>query len=78
MYCNDSWTKNKYNLLHRALSSPDPLDSLCDANIVRLEFVQSDADQHCRSSESPPEEQSYLGQSLGRDVVDDEGLETNM
>ena len=60
------------------LCRPDPLDSFCDTNVIRLELVQSHANSQGSSVETPPKELPRSGVSLLGDVVDDDGLETHV
>lgn len=60
------------------LCLPDPLDSLCDTHIVRLELVQSHADGDGCQVQGPPECLVEAGPAALGDVVGDDLLEAHV
>lgn len=56
------------------LSPPYALDGLGETNIVGLEFVQTNTDHDSENVEHPRERLVGLGESSGRNVVDEDGL----
>lgn len=57
----------------QALRSPEPHDSLGDANIIRLKRVQGRAGSQRRKAQGPHEELADAGDAFRREVVDDAG-----
>ena len=51
---------------------PDPLDSLCDTDIIGLELVETHANQDRGTLQSPHQELPYTGHTVLGDVVDDD------
>lgn len=60
------------------LRGPQLADSLCDANIVCLERVQSNTHKHGPGAESPHGRVADEWHTLLGEVVDDARLETNV
>lgn len=60
------------------LSLPHPLDSLCQANVVGLKLVQTDANQDSGGVEGPHGELAGLGETAVGDIVDEDILETGV
>lgn len=60
------------------LCLPNPLDGLCDANIVCLEFVQTDSYKDGGSVQAPHEQLAGLGVSAVGNVVDEDALEAGV
>lgn len=57
--------------MDKALRCPHPLDSLCQANIIRFEFIKPYSHQECCTSKPPPEESPRPWQSFAGYIVDD-------
>lgn len=60
------------------LCLPHALDSLGDADVIRLELVQANAYDDGGGIQPPPEQPAQTGVSPLGDVVDDDGLEANV
>lgn len=60
------------------LCLPNTLDSLRDTDVVCLKLVQTNAYSQGGGVQSPPEQLAQTGVSLLGDVVDDDGLETDV
>lgn len=60
------------------LRPPNPLDRLRQANVVRLEFVQTHTDERRRGAKSPVERAPRLGVFRRRDIVGDDVLEAQV
>lgn len=63
---------------HSSLSLPHPLDCLRNTDIIRLELVQTNADRQRCEVEKPHEGLVKTGEAVLGDVVDDDGLETDV
>jgi len=53
------------------LGGPDPLDGLCETDVVCLEFVETDKNENGCDLEDSHESFPDAGDTVGREVIDD-------